>query len=141
MADALPLEHRVSAQLRWRDIDLLGHVNQSVYHELLEDGRAGLVHELRRRVDLDAAHGAYVLAHVELDYRHEIRKDHGEVEIVVRVTNVGRTSITLAHEIRLLDGTVAASGSTILVALDAAARGKRPLTDVERAALLGADSP
>jgi acyl-CoA thioester hydrolase len=135
------LEHRVSAQLRWRDIDLLGHVNQSVYHELLEDGRAGLVQELRRRVELDAAHGAYVLVHVDLDYHHEVRKDHREVEIVVRVTAVGRSSITLAHEIRLLDGTVAASGSTILVAWDGATRGKRPLTGVERAALLGAVSP
>ena len=28
--------------LRWRDMDMLGHLNQSVYHELLEEGRAAL---------------------------------------------------------------------------------------------------
>src|SRR5579884_1126980 len=34
------LEQRIPVQLRWRDMDMLGHLNQSVYHELLEEGRA-----------------------------------------------------------------------------------------------------
>ena len=39
------------------------------------------------------------------------------------------------YEIRRLDGTVAASGKTVLVAWDPATRAKRPLSDAERAAL------
>jgi acyl-CoA thioester hydrolase len=132
------LEQRVSVQLRWRDMDMLGHLNQSVYHELLEEGRAALIWELLRRVGTDHAHGAYVLAHVDLDYRAEVRKDHGQVEIVVRVGTVGTSSFRLQHEVRLPDGTVAASGETVMVAWDPRTRAKRPLSEREVDALSGA---
>ena len=128
-------EHSVNVQLRWRDMDMLGHLNQSVYHELLEEGRAAIMTEIIRRVGVDQAHGTFVLAHVDLDYHTEVRKDHGEVAIVVRVERVGTSSLTLRHEVQLLDGTVAASGKTVLVAWDPTARGKRLLSDAERAAL------
>lgn len=88
----------MQVQLRWRDMDMLGHLNQSVYHELLEEGRAALITEIVRRVGGDSAHGAFVLAHVDLDYRVEVRKDHAEVEIVVLVARVGTTSLELEHE-------------------------------------------
>ena len=135
------LEFRVRAQLRWRDIDQLGHLNQSVYPELLEEGRAGLMMELISRTATGGAapgtHGFYVLAHVDLDYRREVRKSDGEVDIVVWVASVGGSSFRLDHEVRLLDGTVAASGSTVMVGWDPAARSKRALSTAERTALLG----
>ncbi|MGZ4179121.1 MAG: acyl-CoA thioesterase [Solirubrobacteraceae bacterium] len=129
------LEHTVRVQLRWRDMDMLGHLNQSVYHELLEEGRAALITEIVRRVGVDHAHGAFVLVHVDLDYHTEVRKDHGEVAIVVRLAHVGTSSLRLEHEVRLPDERVAASGTTVLVAWDPATRSKRPLSEAERAAL------
>jgi acyl-CoA thioester hydrolase len=129
------LENRVRVQLRWRDMDMLGHLNQSVYHELLEEGRAALMTEISRRVGADHSHGAFVLAHVDLDYPAEVRKDHREVEVVVRVAGVGTSSIRLEHEVRLPDGTLAASGKTVLVGWDPARRGKRALTEAELEAL------
>jgi acyl-CoA thioester hydrolase len=129
------LEQRVSVQLRWRDMDMLGHLNQSVYHELLEEGRAAVMTELMSRAGNGRVHGAYVLAHVDLDHHTEVRKDHGEVEVVVRVSHVGTSSFRLHHEIRLADGTVAASGETVMVAWDPVVRGKRALSEVERVGL------
>jgi acyl-CoA thioester hydrolase len=129
------LEHSLRVQLRWRDMDMLGHLNQSVYHELLEEGRASLILELVRRVGIEHAHGGFALAHVDLDYHAEVRRDHREVEVYVRVERVGSTSVTLHHEVRLPDGTVAASGNTVLVGWDPVARGKRALSDAERGAL------
>ncbi|MGZ4185691.1 MAG: acyl-CoA thioesterase [Solirubrobacteraceae bacterium] len=129
------LEHTVRVQLRWRDMDMLGHLNQSVYHELLEEGRAALMTEIVRRVGSEHAHGTFVLAHVDLDYHSEVRKDHGEVTIVVRLVHVGTSSLRLEHEIRLPDERVAASGTTVLVAWDMATRSKRPLSEAEHAAL------
>jgi acyl-CoA thioester hydrolase len=116
-------------------MDMLGHLNQSVYHELLEEGRAALMTEVSRRVGADHSHGAFVLAHVDLDYHTEVRKDHREVEVVVRVAGVGTSSIRLEHEVRLPDGTLAASGKTVLVGWDPAKRGKRALTQAELEAL------
>jgi len=115
---------------------MLGHLNQSVYHELLEEGRAALMTELVRRVGSDGAHGAFVIAHVDLDYHTEVRKDHGEVTIAVRLARVGTSSLRLEHEVRLPDERVAASGTTVMVAWDPAARSKRPLSEAERAALI-----
>ena len=133
-----PLRHDVTLPLRWRDIDMLGHLNQSVYHELLEEARAGLVTELARRVGLERIHGALVVRHVDLDYHHEVRKDHGEVKVSAWVLRIGDSSIQLAQEVRLLDGTLAASGTTVLVGWDPETRGKRALSELEREAL-GAD--
>jgi acyl-CoA thioester hydrolase len=118
-------------------MDMLGHLNQSVYHELLEEGRAALIWALLQRVGSDPTHGAYVLAHVDLDYHTEVRKDHGQVDVVIRVGSVGRSSFRLHHELQLADGTVAASGETVMVAWDPRARAKRQLTEGELAALSG----
>ena len=130
-----PFEHRVPVQIRYRDIDRLGHLNQAVYHEFLEEARAGLVTELMRRTGTGEERGAWVVVRVELDYAHEVRKDHGEVEVVARVGAVGNSSMRIDHEILLPDGTVAAAGMTVLVAWDRQGRRKRPVSDAERAAL------
>jgi acyl-CoA thioesterase FadM len=98
------LRHDVTVPLRWRDIDMLGHLNQSVYHELLEEARAGLITELVRRVGAERIHGGLVVRHVDLDYHHEVRKDDGEVRVAAWVLRVGDTSIHLGQEVRLLDG-------------------------------------
>jgi acyl-CoA thioester hydrolase len=114
-------------------MDMLGHLNQSVYHELLEEGRIALIADLMGRVG--GERGGFVIAHVDLDYHAEVRKDHGEVDVVVGVARVGTSSIELHHEIMLPDGRLAASGKSILVAWDLVARTKRSLSDGERAAL------
>lgn len=106
---------------------------------MLEEGRAALMTEIARRAGGDRAHGTFVLAHVDLDYHTEVRKDHGEVEVVVRLAHAGTSSIRLDHDIRLPDGSLAASGKTILVAWDPVARGKRALTDAELAGLSGTE--
>lgn len=123
----MPHQQRTRIAVRWRDLDGLGHLNQAVYHEYLEEGRAALL--------IGSGTGMFVLARVELDYRTEVRKDHGHVDVDVRVGHVGTSSVRLDHDVLLPDGTVAATGSTVLVAWDMQARGKRAITDDERAKL------
>lgn len=127
------LSNRVRIDVRWRDLDMLGHLNQAVYHEYLEEGRAALLEQLGRLGDF-----AFVLAKVELNYRHEVRKDHGHVEVLSTVTDVGRSSITIENRILTSDRTLAAEGTTVLVAWDPQARRSKPLTPDQRGALLGA---
>jgi acyl-CoA thioester hydrolase len=124
-------EIRIDVELRWRDLDFLGHLNQAVYHELLEEGRGALFEQLGA---LDGGF-FFVLARVELDHRQEIRRDHGPVTVALRVEALGRSSVSVAHEIIRADGAVAAEGRSVLVAWDRDARRSRPLTDAERSAL------
>jgi acyl-CoA thioester hydrolase len=126
-------ETTIRIVLRWRDMDMLGHVNQAVYHELLEEGRGALLASLG-----DVRSFPFVLARVELDYRHEVRHADGHVDVRTFVQRVGRTSITVGQELTLPDGTPAAAGVSVLVAWDREARSARPLSDAERLAL-GAD--
>jgi acyl-CoA thioester hydrolase len=127
-----PRESRVRIPIRWRDLDVLGHVNQSVYHELLEECRAGVLGRLG-----DNAF-PLVLVHIDIDYRAEVRKDHDWVEVTSRVDHIGTKSVRLVERIERSDGVVATEGHAVLVAWDVESRTSRALTDRERSALSGA---
>jgi acyl-CoA thioester hydrolase len=122
---------RVELPLRHRDMDALGHVNQAVYHELLEEVRAALF----RRALPDLSFTGYVLVHVELDYRNEVRISDGRLTGEARVAELGRSRIELENRLLKSDGAVAVEGRAVLVAWDEEARRARPLTDDERTAL------
>ena len=130
MADDTP-SVRVELPLRHRDMDELGHVNQAVYHELLEEVRAALFDQALP----DLPFNEYVLVHVELDYRREVRMADRRVTGECRVAELGRSRIELENRLLLADGGVAVEGRAVLVAWDPGARKARPLTDDERAAL------
>jgi acyl-CoA thioester hydrolase len=123
-----PRESRVRVPIRWRDLDLLGHVNQSVYHEMLEEGRAALF-------ALGEDSFPFVLVHVEIDYRAEVRRDHEWVEVVSRVGKVGSKSVTIEERIERSDGIVATESRSVLVAWDPSERVSRELSAAERSAL------
>ena len=122
-------EATIRIPLRWRDLDLLGHLNQSVYHEFLEEGRGALFASLGDRGF------PFVLVHVELDYRREVRRSDAHVDVSSRVVKLGRTSITTEDRIALTDGTTAAEGRSVLVAWDTESRRSRELSPEERKAL------
>jgi acyl-CoA thioester hydrolase len=126
---------RRTVGLRWRDIDPLGHLTQSVYHEILEEGRSEMMAELSRRTGGDGEINHFVLARVEMDYRSEVRHDAGALDVIVEVLSVGTASVRVGYELRRPDGSPAASGEAVMVAWDPVARGKRPISDAERALL------
>jgi acyl-CoA thioester hydrolase len=128
-------EHRYRVQLRWQDLDRLGHVNQRVYHDLLAEARLELLSDLARVAGIDDAFRSWVVVRVELDHHAEVRKDHGAVEVVARVGRVGTSSLRIDYDIELPDGTIAASASTVLVAWDLVKRRKREITEAERTGL------
>ncbi|HEX3803398.1 MAG TPA: thioesterase family protein [Solirubrobacteraceae bacterium] len=126
--EVAPGRYRVA--LRWGDIDALGHVNQAVYHELLEEARTAMI----SRLPSHEKH-SFVMARVELDYRREIPLYHRFVDVTLHIETVGRASITVAQQIYRSDGELAADGRSVLVAWDAVRRGSRPLSEQELAAL------
>ncbi|MBJ7472609.1 MAG: acyl-CoA thioesterase [Solirubrobacteraceae bacterium] len=127
-------EFTITSDLRWSDFDRLGHLNQAVYHVLLEQVRTAWLERVRP-AELERFE-AFVLARVELDYRREVGTEHGQVVATTRVVSIGASSLTCEQQLRYLDGTVAASGRTVMVGWDAKARGKRVFGDTERTAFL-----
>jgi acyl-CoA thioester hydrolase len=116
--------------LRWGDIDALGHVNQAVYHELLEEARCGLISALPT-----TGKRSFVMAHIELDYRREIPLYNRYVAISLQIEEIGRSSVKLKQQIFRSDGELAADGNAVLVAWDGEQRSSRPLDANELSAL------
>jgi acyl-CoA thioester hydrolase len=131
MTSDQPVPVRAELALRHRDMDALGHVNQAVYHELLEEVRAAFF--CRTLPDLPAT--GYVLVHVELDYRREVRIEDRYLIGECRVAALGRSRVELENRLLLSDGTVAVEGRAVLVAWDEGTRQSRELTESEREAL------
>lgn len=82
--------HRCEIQMRYGDVDAMGHVNNARYAEYLEVARMAMSREL----DLGEADALSVLARLELDYVSEVRL--GETLVVESlVERIGRTSWTV----------------------------------------------
>ncbi len=120
-------------QTRWTDFDVLGHVTHAAYPIFLDEGRDAL---LTATVG-PFADFSWVIAHVSIDYEHEIVPPAIEVVVRTKVIEVGHTSVTLDQEVVGPEGRRAVSARSVVVAWDTKTRRGRAIDDRERAALLG----
>lgn len=121
--------HEKRIEIRWRDLDALGHVNNGVYLTFLEEARDEW---LDRTLGREGQSWGYVLARVEIDFRRELTQADDEVLARISLLRIGTSSLRTREEILTLDGTVAASGEAVLVARDRERGGSRPLSPAER---------
>ena len=110
-------------EVRFRDCDALGHVNNAVYSTYLEEARMDVLGGLHE----------FILARVEIDFRAELRAGE-EIEVGTRVARLGTKSFELEHEIRAGDQVVAEAKS-VLVAYDYARGQSVELSESLRARL------
>jgi acyl-CoA thioester hydrolase len=125
------LEKRI--EIRWRDVDAYGHVNNAVYLNYLEEARDAWVQAV-----LGAVSGStwdFVLARVEIDFRAELTQEDGAVIVRCTLDRIGNSSVGTREEVRKQDGTISAEARSVVVARDPGTGRSRPLTDAEREAL------
>lgn len=103
----------VDLQVRFRDIDAMGHVNNAVYATYLEQARTTYFAEV---LDASLDEVPTVLAQLELSYERPITLSQ-EVTVVVRVPDLGTSSLPMTYEV-LADGERAAIGETVQVFID-----------------------
>ena len=118
--------------IRWSDLDPLGHVNNAAYATYLEEARDRW---LIRALDGMTPIEQFVLAHIAIDYRAELVLADETVTATCEALQIGNSSFTTVETIVKRDGTVAASCEAVTVARDPATGRSRPLRDDERAAL------
>jgi acyl-CoA thioester hydrolase len=124
--------HEVRIEIRWRDIDAYGHVNNAVYLNYLEEARDAWVQKVLGPV---ADTWDFVLARVAIDFRSELKQDDGAVLVRCRLDSLGRSSVRTREEVLKLDGSISAEAASVIVPRDARTGRSRPLADEERAAL------
>ena len=123
--------HEKRIEIRWKDLDVYGHVNNAVYLTYLEEARDEWLGA--RLGDPDDVWN-WVLVHVEIDYRRELNLSDDVVLATCRLDSVGNSSVRTHEEVRTLDGTLSAEAKAVLVARDRDSGRSRPLTARERAA-------
>ena len=113
-------------EVRFRDCDPMGHVNNAVYLTYLEQAR--LVHwralwNFGRTRDRDAGEGGMgdvpgvILARAEIDYRRPSR--YGDLlEVRIGLAALGRTSFTYEYEIVDQDRQLVATARSVQVMYD-----------------------
>jgi acyl-CoA thioester hydrolase len=127
--------HRTSVQVRFRDIDAFGHVNNAVVASYVEQAR---VTYLRDVLDLNPIgpqdRMPLILAMIQLEYLSPIFLED-RLDIGSRVEWVGNTSIGMSHELRAEGGRDLARSSSVLVTYDYAQARPMPVPDDWRTAL------
>lgn len=144
------MRHVYECPLRWADLDLLGHVNNVVYADYLQEARVDLMRSMLPPTapqDADLTEGIVVVRH-DVTYLAPLLFDFRPVKIECWVTEVRAATFTMAYEIfhdvpgEGSDGAPAGStrrvylrASTVLAPFVFAEERPRRLTPEERAGL------
>jgi acyl-CoA thioester hydrolase len=112
-------------QVRFRDLDPMGHVNNAVFLTYLEQARIAFFEQHGLSVALDDMN--LIVARVEIDFRAPVRLGQ-EVEVTVRATRLGTKSFDFEYELTA-DGATVAEAKTVQVAYDYARREPVALPD------------
>lgn len=134
----LLVTHRL--QVRFRDCDPLGHVNNAVYLTYLEQARfnlwrAQLGFQAKSASDAGPRGIGFILARVECDFRAQA-KYGDDLDVKLSLGEFGRSSFTYTYEIvNATTGQLMAAAKTVLVWFDYDAQKPTPIDDETKAKL------
>ena len=101
-------------QVRFRDLDPMGHVNNAVFLTYIEQARVAFFAEVGAATGLEEMN--LIVARVEIDFIAPVRFGQ-EVEISVRASRFGTKSFDFDYVLRV-DGETVAEAKSVQVAYD-----------------------
>jgi acyl-CoA thioester hydrolase len=123
----------VKIQIRYADLDALGHVNNSNYLTYFEIARMHYFNELLGK-DWDWRNEGMILANSSLEFLKPLLIQH-EAEVKISTLSVGTKSFELYYEISV-DDVVFCSGKSVIVAFNSVRNETIPIPSVMREGLL-----
>ena len=127
------MAHEKRIDIRWRDLDAYGHVNQAVYLTFAEEA---LDDWFRRRLSLEEGRvWDYVAARTTIEYRSELRLEDVQAVGTVELVRLGTKSVTAKTTLCAPDGRVAAEIESVVVVLEGKGGTSRAMSEAERQAL------
>ena len=107
---------KTEIQLRYGDLDTLGHVNNAVYLTYFELGR--VLYFRKYLPAFDARNVRFVIARAEIDFKKSITMEDN-IFLETSLDSIGNTSFTFLHRITNHDGSlVFAEGKIVAVSID-----------------------
>src|SRR5437867_5249707 len=120
-------------QMRFRDIDGMGHVNNAVYLSYIELARTQFYMQHANRRTLDEID--FILAHVEIDFESQATWGD-QIQVAVWPSKIGNSSFTLSYEIKeKRSGRILARAKSVLVSYDYEKKKSKPISDDFRSLL------
>ena len=111
----MEFKHIKEIQIRFGDIDLMGHVNNGVKLSYLDLGRMDYFQQIYSDM-IDWKEAALIVAHLEIDYLSSITLED-EVEVHTRINRIGNKSVSLEQNIvDVKTGAIKTKTSQVMVA-------------------------
>jgi acyl-CoA thioester hydrolase len=113
----MDFKHRLPIQIRFNDIDIVGHVNNAVYQEYLDKARLGYFYDCFKQ-KIDWSKSGFVIASIQVDFFSPIFLDD-KISVETRVESIGEKSLNMIQLVLKngLDDPVA-QGKTVMVCFD-----------------------
>jgi acyl-CoA thioester hydrolase len=130
--------HMLPMDIRFSDLDVMGHVNNARYMSYMESGRIQYFRDMGLWSGLPRDIGP-IMAKATIDYKLPLDLDDERIEIYTRCVRLGNKSYDMEHRIiRYHEGTaeIAAQAVIVLVAFDYQAGHSISLPDDWRAAII-----
>ena len=120
--------HRTPLQVRFRDTDAFGHVNNAVFFTYIELARIRYLLDILQPPE-PFERMPLILARVELDFRSPIMFGE-DVEVATQVDRIGRSSIAMSHRLTAgSDRRLVGEAQSVLVTYDYAVARPMPVPD------------
>ncbi len=113
------MKFSIDLPVQFRDIDVMGHVNNATYFQYMETGRVELARKLGQVTQ--GFRGGFIVASARCEFKKPIR-DERRVTVSVWVSRIGDRSWDFDYSIRGPRGAEYAIGRTTQVAYDYKAR-------------------
>ncbi len=108
--------HRAEVQLRFNDIDILGHVNNTVYLSLYDLGKARYMEAVNKgRVNWQRVES--IIANINCSFVNQMRFGD-EIRVYTRCIALGHKSYTLEQVLADHSGDIKSVCRTVMVAYD-----------------------
>ena len=133
-APKYPFLHSMPAQLRFNDIDVLGHVNNSVYFQLFDLAKAKYFNAVRQK-ELEWSETDIVIVNVNCNFLSQTFFNE-PLDVLTQVEKIGEKSLTLVQQlVNTATGEVKSHCTTIMVGFDAETQTSKPITTTWRQAI------
>ena len=130
-----PFKHTTTVQLRFNDIDSLGHVNNSVYFEFFDLAKTDYFKGLNVQSDIDWRRPTVIIANINCSFLVPTLFNE-PVEVHTQCMRLGNKSLTLLqHAVNRETRELKATCATIMVNLDPETNRPSPIPQVWRDAI------
>lgn len=124
------MKHKIPVQLRFNDIDILGHLNNTVYFSLYDLGKARYMEDLGLR-ERAPKPPASVIADVHCTYIKPVHYGD-DMYVTTACTEIGDKHFVLEQEMVDDDGEVRSRCRTVMVCIDPSTGRSAPVPDSYR---------